>query len=563
MKILPVVVASFLAGRQSRSNLGALLRLLLLLSAIIVVYSVMFHYLMAREGQDHSWLTGLYWTIVAMSTLGFGDVTFHSDVGRMFSVVVVLSGMIYMLVLLPFTFIQFFYAPWLEARNAARAPRQLPATMRGHVLMTSYGPIEGALIKRLQQFDTPYAVLVADLAEALSLVDDGIPVMVGDLDDPATYQNARADAAALVVTTLADTANTNVAATCREVSERVPIVATAASTASVDILEFAGCQRVLQMGQLLGQFMARRVFGRDGRCHVISESSGLAIGEAAVPDMLVGKTIRQAGLRERFGLTVGGTWTRGAYMPSTPDLPLTAQTLLLLAGTRAQFETYDAEFGLTNTLPAFVLIIGGGRVGRAAARALQDRGIEYRMVERRADRVPDTPHVVIGDAANLAVLKDAGIDRATSVLVTTHEDDINVYLTLYCRRLKPDMLILSRATRERNTSTLHRAGADFVVSYATIGAHAIFDVLRNRKLILLAEGLDIFHVPTPQALAGRTIGESRIRPDTGCNLLAFAQRGTTTVNPGVDVRLPADGELILLGDRGAEERFFARYPPGD
>ena len=43
-----------------------------------------------REGQAHSWLTGLYWTLTVMSTLGFGDITFHSDLGRAFSIVVLM-----------------------------------------------------------------------------------------------------------------------------------------------------------------------------------------------------------------------------------------------------------------------------------------------------------------------------------------------------------------------------------------------------------------------------------------------------------------------------------------
>lgn len=54
---------------------------------------------MEREGQTHSWVSGTYWTLVVMSTLGFGDITFPSDVGRAFSVVVLLSGTIFMLVL--------------------------------------------------------------------------------------------------------------------------------------------------------------------------------------------------------------------------------------------------------------------------------------------------------------------------------------------------------------------------------------------------------------------------------------------------------------------------------
>lgn len=111
MKSLLAVINPMLENRTSRTNLRALVNLLLVLTALVIVYSIAFHLLMLREGQDHSWITGLYWTLTVMTTLGFGDITFQGDAGRLFSVVVLGSGVIFMLVLLPFTFIEFFYAP--------------------------------------------------------------------------------------------------------------------------------------------------------------------------------------------------------------------------------------------------------------------------------------------------------------------------------------------------------------------------------------------------------------------------------------------------------------------
>ena len=45
---------------------------------------------MVYEGRSYSWITGFYWTLTTMSTLGFGDITFTSDIGKIFSVVVLL-----------------------------------------------------------------------------------------------------------------------------------------------------------------------------------------------------------------------------------------------------------------------------------------------------------------------------------------------------------------------------------------------------------------------------------------------------------------------------------------
>src|SRR5688572_10173530 len=118
MKFLGSLVSALLSQpemREMRQNLRAFGRFLLLLVAIILLYTVLFHVIMERfEGQKHSWLTGLYWTLTVMTTLGFGDITFLTDVGRLFCIVVLITGVILLVLVLPFTFIRFFYGPWLE-----------------------------------------------------------------------------------------------------------------------------------------------------------------------------------------------------------------------------------------------------------------------------------------------------------------------------------------------------------------------------------------------------------------------------------------------------------------
>ncbi len=560
MKTIGALVSSSFTGRHQKGNLKVLANLILALLAFVAVYSVLFHLIMEREGQEHSWLTGFYWTMVAMSTLGFGDVTFQSDLGRMFSVVVVMSGTMFMLILLPFTFIQFFYAPWLESRNAARAPQHLPESLTGHVLLTDYGPIDAALVRRLDQFRMPYAVIVPEIDRALSLYDQGVAVMVGGLDDPDTYRRAGADRASLVVSTRSDQSNTNVAFTVREVAPTVPIAATVASDASIDILQLAGCQQVLQLGTLLGTFIARRVFTSDRRAHVIGEVNQLLVAEASAADTsLVGQTLREANLRARFHVNVAGIWERGDFQVGGPDTRVSETTMLLLAGSAAQLQAYSDAFGVEQPPSAFVVILGGGRVGRATATSLAAKNIEHCVVERLEGRSRKGSRTIVGDAADLEVLKEAGLFRATTVAVTTHDDDMNVYLTMYCRRLRPELQILSRSTLDRNVSTLYRAGADVVLSYASMGANAIVNLLRNREMLLLGEGLDVFKVPLPAALVGRTLAEAAIRDATGCNVLAVARGDEPASNLDAQTPMAEGSQLILIGNPEGEAAFFERY----
>lgn len=130
MKFFGSQVIKFLQDRPRRFNLLAILRFVGLLTALVACYSLIFQYLMAYEGRPQSFITGIYWTLTVMSTLGFGDITFQSDIGKLFSTLVLLSGIFLLLILLPFTFIEFFYEPWIRAQKAARAPKQLPEKNR-------------------------------------------------------------------------------------------------------------------------------------------------------------------------------------------------------------------------------------------------------------------------------------------------------------------------------------------------------------------------------------------------------------------------------------------------
>ena len=131
---------------------------------------------MEYEGQHHSWVTGFYWALTVMSTLGFGDITFHSDLGRVFSIIVLLSGILLLLVLLPFSFIQFFYSPWIEAQNKSRAPRALPKGTKKHIIFTSFDDITISLIEKFSRYGTDYIIILDDLKKAMEIFDLGYNV---------------------------------------------------------------------------------------------------------------------------------------------------------------------------------------------------------------------------------------------------------------------------------------------------------------------------------------------------------------------------------------------------
>lgn len=563
MKFMMSQLAAFMHRRSRMNNVQLLVRFLLLLICIISIYTLLFHFLMQYEGREYSWITGIYWTLTVMSTLGFGDITFASDLGRLFSIVVLLSGVVFLLVVLPFTFIQFFYAPWLEAQNRARAPRVLPAGIRGHVILTHFNNIATNLIARLEQMGIPSVVLMPDLAGALDLYDRGYRVMVGELNHPETYRNLRVHQAKMVVVLNDDLTSTNIIYTIRETCDHVTTVTNADMDDSLDILQLAGSTHVFQFHKLLGQALARRVLGIDMHANVIGRFGDLEIAEVpAMATTLAGQTLVESRIRARAGVNVVGVWEQGEFRLPTAQTRIGASTVLVLAGTAAQLHRFE-QIVRPPTLPDLqqgpVLILGGGRVGEAVAEALDKRGIDYRMVEKRSSLKKNNSRMITGSAADYDTLIAAGIERTPSIIITTHEDALNIYLAIYCRRLRPDAQIISRASLNRNTRTLLHAGANLVMSYDSITTATITNILRPGSLLMLSESLSVFTADVDEKLLGRSLLQLKIREGTGCSVVAVKRNGVTIANPDPGNILDADEQLVLVGDIEAINRFTARF----
>ncbi|WP_146948509.1 potassium channel family protein [Cyclobacterium qasimii] len=560
MKFLSSQISYLLQNKPHRRNLKLLFRFLFILLVLIVIFTITFHLIMLSEGRYFSWVTGLYWTFTVMTTLGFGDITFETDWGRVYTMVVLLSGMLFLLVLFPFTFINFFYAPWMKAQEQSRVPKVLDPTISGHVIFTHYDEVSIALIKKLKTFKISYVLLVQDFTEGLRLSEMEIVVMLGDLDDPLTYKNAGIDKANLVASTSSDVVNTNVAFTIREVNENIPIIATCNFEASEDILGLAGCNNVLSLGKMMGTSLSRRASVGKANAMIIGKFEELSIAEATVSgSILVGKSLRETKLRETVGVSVLGFWVRGAFHTARPDEIITANSVLVLAGTSDQIKAYNALFSIQKDTTYPLLIIGGGRVGRATGEALEARNLEYKIVEKQKERIKSNGKYIYGDAANLEVLVEAGINNAPCVIITTHDDDINAYLSIYCRKLRPDIQIITRSTKERNLDTMHRAGADFVMSYASMGANAIYNLLKKSDILMVAEGLDLIKIQVPDQLIGKSIASSCVRQVTGCTIIALQQKGKLILNPEPNSVLNKDDEIILIGTSEAENIFFKKF----
>ncbi len=560
MKFFVSQFAYLLREPESRGNLQSLLKYVEFLADMVGTYTVLFHLIMLLEGHPHSWITGLYWTLVVMSTLGFGDITFTSDLGRFFSIIVLLSGVVFLLVMLPFLFIRLFYAPWLEARVRLRAPRRVPETMSGHVIVAEYDAIAADLVTRLQSAGVPYVILEPEPMKAARLLGDAVFVAAGENDSRTTYERTRAASARLVFANCEDTANTNITLTVREVAPRVPILAVVEEDESVDILQLSGATTVLPLKRRLGEFLANRAALGGPQAHVIGAWGPLQIAELPARDTsLAGIAVRDTRLRERTGLSIVGLWERGRLQTAYPHTPITHDSVLVLAGTDEQLTALDPFLPQRQAPIAPLIVIGAGKVGQAAAAALRDKGAPVHVIDRDERAIaavaPYASAVFTGDAADRGLLELAGITDTPTVLLTTNDDAMNIYLAVFCRRLNTRLRVVSRITHDRNVEAIHRAGADFVLSYTSLGVEAVMSLLQGHEVLVLGEGVELFATPVPRPLVGKPLRDTAIGSRTGLSVVALKDGDRVSTDLSADVTLGAGAELVMIGSLGQRRQF--------
>ena len=273
--------------------------------------------------------------------------------------------------------------------------------------------------------------------------------------------------------------------------------------------------------------------------------------------------MRGTKLREKTGINIIGVWEQGRLEPARPELEITNSSVCVVMGPKEELKKLDKTLARYDKNPNPVLIIGGGSVGAAAAQALASKDVPVNLLEENQVRCSQLQgicnRIIEGDAADIQHLKEAGIDKAPSVLITTNDDAVNVYLTAYCRRLNPEIRIVSRITHERNLDSIYRAGADFVLSYSTLGLDAIMAILNGKELIVLGEGVDLFSRKLPKSLHGKTLAQSGIGALTGMTVVAIKTNDEVISHLNPSMVLEDGMELLLIGSMEQIEVFVQSF----
>ncbi|MGZ4883202.1 MAG: potassium channel family protein [Halobacteriota archaeon] len=518
---------------------------------LVIIYSVVFLFLMvSAEGRSYTAVDAVYWVITTMTTQGVGDIVFVSSIGKIFAVLVELSGIVLFFAIL----IPIVVAPLLQS---VRASVPTKSKAQGHVLIAGYSSMVDTIIEELEERDLPYLVIDGDRDVVLGLVERKIPCIYGDPSDEVTLQNAQIQRAKKVVLNQSDEKNAIIALVAKKLT-RADIIGLVEDMANAVYLLYAGANKVVSPKQLLGIDI-----GHKAAMPITHQLIGTTplIGSLRIFELPVlgesglnGSSIEDAKIRERTGATVIGTWKGGklTFNPSASEI-ITDTTVLLLIGTKKQLNAAK-ELSICRpdstycAIRGHYIVAGYGDVGKRVSKVLRSNGIEHIIIDKHQGDV-------VGSSTDMAILKQAGIAEASTLLVTVNSDMDAIYTTLVARKLNPQMDIVCRAIRPQAVEKLYQAGADYVLSQSIVAGQVLVKFLAPRppgtqlREVLLSEDMKVLEYPPGPSLVGRSLEHLKVRSRTGCTIVAITTNGATTPNPDPHQVIPEDSFLTVIGTR--------------
>ena len=535
-------------------------RLTISLILVMLIYSLAFMTLMSYEGQSQNvnLATAVYWVVVTMTTLGYGDIVFKTPLGYIFTIIVSLSG----IAILWAVVVPLGITPHLEHMIRA-APSSAPEKMNGHIIISGYNHIVETLAERFSLLKIPFLIIERSESVARNIYKN-YPVLWGDPSQAEVQYRASITSARLFIANENDEQNAEVILTLREISD-IEIIALVDDLTRSRFLKYAGASRIISPKTLLGTFIAqitslpmRNVF--PGSIQLFGDL--LLVELPIYPGAeLIGEKLEEIGIKSS-GAGIVGIWQRGVFHPSPgPDETVHSNSVLMAVGNIEQLSAIrDLTLGTRKEGPQ--IILGYGDVGKRVAAVLSDCGIKPTILDRRVLKDIDFPHIT-GDATAEDDLLQAGIKEAVGVLIMLNLDSDAIYATLLAKNLNPHAFVVVRANHLKSAENIYRAGADYVASVPIVASHMLARIIQGEeeKLDLLYEDLElkIFHVSKRSRLAGRTLVELDLPHRFGCRAVALERMGQAMAVPDTKTVVKGGDILALMGSPKGIEAFSRKY----
>lgn len=291
-----------------------------------------------------------YMTMISVTTVGYREVRELSIAGQAWTVVVLLAGvstLFYTASLVMAEVVEGEFYQRFETRRFTRMLEQL----NGHFILCGYGRIGQVIAEEFRRQRIPYVVIDRDPDRVHEVIASGATAVEADASREEVLRRVGIDRArGLIAAVGTDAENVYTVLTARVLRPDLYIIARIESADAAQKLTRAGANRVLSPYQLGGVQMAatalRPAVVDFMRLATSSERMDLAAEqiEVAPSTRLVGKSIKDANLRQEFGVIVVAIKRKAGEMEfnPSPEMVIAAGDQLVVLGHPDQLKELDA-----------------------------------------------------------------------------------------------------------------------------------------------------------------------------------------------------------------------------
>jgi trk system potassium uptake protein TrkA len=207
-----------------------------------------------------------------------------------------------------------------------------------------------------------------------------------------------------------------------------------------------------------------------------------------------------------------------------------------------------------------VAIAGAGAVGRSIAAELIDGRHQVMLIEREIDQfeppIVEQADWVLGDACEVSVLEEAGIERCDVVIAATGDDKVNLVVSLLAKTEFAVRRVVARVNNPANEWLFNDAwGVDVAVSTPRMLAAMVEEAVSVGDLVRLMTfrqsqaNLVEITLPEETPLAGKAVSELDLPRDAA---LVTILRGDRVIVPTPEDPLEAGDELLFVATSDVE-----------
>ncbi len=523
------------------------------LVTVVLLFTVAYYYGMRTlEDRPRSIFQALNTVIETMTTTGYGaDSPWTTPVMNVFVAMMQVTG-----VVIGFVTLRVLVIPLFE-----RAPLNLDDRLSvkdDHVVVAEYQHDTEVLLDELEELDVGYVLIESDEEEAKRLSDDGYQAINGDPEDRGDLDRASIEKASVLITDTGDR-TASVVLTALEANEDLRVISFTASTRRKAALAEVGVDRSVATHALIGRRLAEKATTPVAVDAPTGEDR-IAIREVLVRrgSPLHGVSLRESPLASHPDLTLVAGWFDGELrMSPSPDERLTPNTVLVVAGPEAAIEELSTEVAGVRrpreSTHSRVVVAGLGEGGTAAAEVLPDSA-SVTTVDQSPDAGPD----VVGDVTEPGVLREAGIEDASALVVTVDGDATALLTVAMARSLAADVEILARVTDTEKASAAFRAGADYVLSVQRVSARLVAAEVHGERVMDPVGQIRLVRADAAP-FAGETLATARRDAERGWTVVGIARDSAvltdaaTAVEPGDEVFVAGSDEAIQAFERTVDD----------